>query len=156
MESVVGNKNLSEAMLSLLSECHFWTTKDEVRIKNTDYGAFRYLKGREIQQMPAVEQLAFEVKRDYHEQRQGVVVLKNNNRKSSQGRLKDNLKRLDDLLRNHRVVHVHWTDTSQVLLLFANGIIAHLCIDVFTGDILRMVYEKYLVGKLAAETITDG
>ncbi|XP_023298264.2 WD repeat-containing and planar cell polarity effector protein fritz isoform X1 [Lucilia cuprina] len=139
-------------MLTLLSECHFWTTREDVRIKHTDFGAFRYTRNRELQHM-ALDYCA-EAKRDYTERRNGLTVLKNS-RKSRMGRLKDNLKRLEELMRTSKVVRIHWTDGSQVLLLFSNGIIAHICIDMFTGDISRMVYEKYLVGKLAADTITD-
>ncbi|XP_061402322.1 WD repeat-containing and planar cell polarity effector protein fritz [Musca vetustissima] len=140
-------------MLTLLSECHFWTTREDIRIKNTDFGCLRYTRQRELQQLPANDLYA-EAKRDYIERRNGVAVLKSS--RKAIGRLKDNLKRLEELLRTqHKVVHIHWPEDSHVLLLFANGIIAHICIDAFTGDISRMVYEKYLVGKLAAETITD-
>ncbi|KAM7354410.1 WD repeat-containing and planar cell polarity effector protein fritz isoform 3-T3 [Cochliomyia hominivorax] len=145
-------KTNSNNMLTLLSECHFWTTREDVRIKHTDFGAFRYTRNREWQHMP-VDRYAV-AKRDYTERRNGLTVLKNS-RKSRMGRLKENLKRLEELMRTSKVIHIHWTDGSQVLLLFANGIIAHICIDMFTGDISRMVYEKYLVGKLAADTITD-
>lgn len=30
------------SMLTLLSEARFWTLKDEIIIKNTDFGSFRY------------------------------------------------------------------------------------------------------------------
>ncbi|EDW75937.1 uncharacterized protein Dwil_GK14937 [Drosophila willistoni] len=134
----------------LLSEAHFWTTqRDEVRIKSNDLGAFRYMRQRDVDQ-----DLTSLAKRDYTERRNGLAVLKNSSRKSA-GRLKDNLKKLEDLLRLHRVIHSEWQDAAQVLLLFANGIITHICVDIYTGDILRMVFEKYLVGKLAAEVITD-
>ncbi|XP_073825532.1 WD repeat-containing and planar cell polarity effector protein fritz [Musca autumnalis] len=140
-------------MLTLLSECHFWTTREDIRIKHTDFGCLRYTRHRELQQLPANDVYA-EAKRDYIERRNGVAVLKRS--RKAIGRLKDNLKRLEELFRaHHKVVHIHWPEDSHVLLLFANGIIAHICIDAFTGDISRMVYEKYLVGKLAAETITD-
>ncbi|GBP14251.1 WD repeat-containing and planar cell polarity effector protein fritz [Eumeta japonica] len=139
--------------VNFAKECHFWTTCEDVRIKHTDFGAFRYIRNRELQY--AGQLLRAEAKRDYTNRRNGLTVLKNS-RKSRMGRLKDNLKRLEELMRTSKVVHVHWTDGSQVLLLFANGIIAHICMDMFTGDISRMVFEKYLVGKLAADTITDG
>lgn len=141
-------------MLTLLSECHFWTTREDVRIKHTDFGAFRYTRNRELQNTNSGNDVYAEAKRDYIERRNGVAVLKKS--RKAIGRLKDNLKRLEELIRSHKVVHIHWSEASHVLLLFANGIIAHICIDVFTGDILRMVYEKYLVGKLAADTVTDG
>ncbi|XP_020807070.1 WD repeat-containing and planar cell polarity effector protein fritz [Drosophila serrata] len=137
----------------LLSETHFWTTlRDEVRIKSNDLGAFRYLRQREKEQEQ--QDLTTLAKRDYTERRNGLAVLKNSSRKAA-GRLKDNLKKLEDLLRQHRIIHSEWQDAAQVLLLFANGLIAHICVDIYTGDILRMVFEKYLVGKLAAEVITD-
>ncbi|XP_017032098.1 WD repeat-containing and planar cell polarity effector protein fritz isoform X1 [Drosophila kikkawai] len=137
----------------LLSETHFWTTlRDEVRIKSNDLGAFRYLRQREKEQEQ--QDLTTLAKRDYTERRNGLAVLKNSSRKAA-GRLKDNLKKLEDLLRQHRIIHSEWQDAAQVLLLFANGLITHICVDIYTGDILRMVFEKYLVGKLAAEVITD-
>ncbi|XP_017050106.1 WD repeat-containing and planar cell polarity effector protein fritz [Drosophila ficusphila] len=137
----------------LLSETHFWTTlRDEVRIKSQDLGAFRYLRQRDKDQEQ--QDLTFLAKRDYTERRNGLAVLKNSSRKSA-GRLKDNLKKLEDLLRQHKIIHSEWQDAAQVLLLFAHGLIAHICVDIYTGDILRMVFEKYLVGKLASEVITD-
>ncbi|XP_039491736.1 WD repeat-containing and planar cell polarity effector protein fritz [Drosophila santomea] len=138
----------------LLSETHFWTTvrEDVVRIKSQDLGAFRYLRQRDKEQEQ--QDLAFLAKRDYTERRNGLAVLKNSGRKST-GRLKDNLKKLEDLLRQHRIIHSEWQDAAQVLLLFSHGLIAHICVDIYTGDILRMVFEKYLVGKLASEVITD-
>lgn len=138
----------------LLSETHFWTTlrEDVVRIKSQDLGAFRYLRQRDKEQEQ--QDLACLAKRDYTERRNGLAVLKNSGRKST-GRLKDNLKKLEDLLRQHRIIHSEWQDAAQVLLLFSHGLIAYICVDIYTGDILRMVFEKYLVGKLASEVITD-
>uniref|UniRef100_A0A0A1X9N6 WD repeat-containing and planar cell polarity effector protein fritz n=1 Tax=Zeugodacus cucurbitae TaxID=28588 RepID=A0A0A1X9N6_ZEUCU len=138
-------------MLTLLGECHLWSVRDELRIKSTDLGAFRYTRNRELQQQNA--ELTAIAKRDYTERRNGVTVLKNS--RKAPGRLKDNIKRLEELLRSYKIVHTEWRDAAQVLLLFANGIIAYISVDAATGDILRMVYEKYFVGKLASEVITD-
>ncbi|KAH8409427.1 hypothetical protein KR222_003795 [Zaprionus bogoriensis] len=134
----------------LLSELHLWTTlREEVRIKSSDLGAFRYQRQRELAQ----ETLTAQAKRDYTERRNGLAVLKNS--RKAAGRLKDNLKKLEDLLRTHKLVHSEWQDAAQVLLLFDHGIIAHICVDIDTGDVRRMVFDKYLLGKLAAELITD-
>lgn len=138
-------------MLTLLGECHLWSVRDELRIKSTDLGAFRYTRNREAQQQNT--ELTAIAKRDYTERRNGVTVLKNS--RKAPGRLKDNIKRLEELLRSYKIVLSEWRDAAQVLLLFANGIIAHISVDPATGDILRMVYEKYFVGKLASEVITD-
>lgn len=141
-------------MLTLLSECHFWSIRDEIRIKPTDFGAFRYSRMRDLQQATA-DDVSTLAKRDYTERRNGTAVLKNSNRKAT-GRLKDNIKKMEELLRTQRIVFTQWQDATVMLLLFSSGLIAHICVDIYTGDILRMVFEKYFVGKLAAEVITDG
>lgn len=30
-------------MVTLLSEIHFWTTQEDIILKNTDYGSFKYV-----------------------------------------------------------------------------------------------------------------
>ena len=137
-------------MLTLLSEFHFWSLRSDLRIKPLDLGAFRLLRNRELQ-LPQEQEATALAKRDYAEKRNGVAVLKN---KHGQ-RLKDNMKKLEELLKLQRIIHSQWQDANQLLLLFSNGLIAHICVNV-TGDILHMVFEKYLVGKLAAELICDG
>ncbi|XP_055917753.1 WD repeat-containing and planar cell polarity effector protein fritz isoform X2 [Eupeodes corollae] len=134
-------------MLTLLSECHFWTNRDEIHIKDTDYGAFKYLRSRDIDP-ENVLQLA---KREYAENRDCQVVLKNH--KTS--RLKDNIKKLDEFLHTQKIIHSEWRTGSVLLMLFANGVICHISVDIYVGDILCLAFDKYLIGKLAADVITD-
>ncbi|XP_055837972.1 WD repeat-containing and planar cell polarity effector protein fritz [Episyrphus balteatus] len=134
-------------MLTLVSECHFWTNRDEINIKDTDYGAFKYLRNRDIDP-DNILQLA---KREYAENRDCQVILKN--QKTS--RLKDNIKKLDEFFQTQKIIHSEWRTGSVLLILFANGVICHISVDIYVGDILCLVFDKYLIGKLAADVITD-
>lgn len=134
-------------MLTLLSECHFWTKRDDIHIKDTDYGAFKYLRNRDIDP-DNILQLA---KREYAESRDCQVLLKN--QKTS--RLKDNIKKLDEFFQTQKIIHSEWRTGSVLLILFANGVICHISVDIYVGDILCLAFDKYLIGKLAADVITD-
>lgn len=134
-------------MLTLLSECHFWTHRDEIHIKDTDYGAFKYLRNRDIDP----ENILQCAKRQYAESRDCQIVLKN----QKTTRLKDNIKKLDEFFQTQKIIHSEWKTGSVLLILFANGVICHISVDVYVGDILCLVFDKYLIGKLAADVITD-
>jgi len=41
-------------------------------------------------------------------------------------------------------------------LMLTSGMLISICINIFTGDILKIVFDKYLMGKLLSEFITDG
>lgn len=41
-------------------------------------------------------------------------------------------------------------------ILFASGVIAHIRVNSAKGDIEKITLDKYLLGKLAAECVTDG
>ena len=32
----------------------------------------------------------------------------------------------------------------------------NICVNIFTGDILKIMYDKYLIGKLLSEYVADG
>lgn len=135
-------------MLTLLSECHFWTTNTEdVRIKTSNFGVFKYIKNRDFD----ATSLNAVAKREYANKRGIQTTLKN----KKTCRLKDNLKKLEELQKNHTVV-VKWKDAAVAQILFSNGTLVHTCVDIFTGDLLHMAFDKFFVGKLATDCITDG
>jgi hypothetical protein len=41
-------------------------------------------------------------------------------------------------------------------LMLSSGILINICINIFTGDILKIIFDKYLMGKLLSEYIADG
>lgn len=40
--------------------------------------------------------------------------------------------------------------------MFCTGTLVHIQINSATGDIARIAFDKFLVGKLISESITDG
>lgn len=71
--------------------------------------------------------------------------------------LKYNIKKFEDLLKNNRIVYCAWNDgcLNVMHMLLANGLLIHICIDVVSGDINRMAFDRFFIGKLISETITD-
>lgn len=39
--------------------------------------------------------------------------------------------------------------------MVCNGLLVHICVNPSTGDILRIAFDKYFIGKLVSESITD-
>ena len=170
-------------MFSLTGECRFWTTNADVKIKSTDFGSFRYVRTppREpptssfyipfsspfcrfhdkketvapvdgsSDEVTSSSKIYPDAKRDYSERRGHKVVLDN---KRPQ-KLKDAIKKLEDHLREHPIVHSQWRDNAVLRLMLANGLLVHICLNVLTGAIGRISYDKYFVGKITTDTITD-
>lgn len=40
-------------------------------------------------------------------------------------------------------------------MLLSNGLLIHICINTFTGDIIRMAFDRFFVGKLISESVID-
>lgn len=40
-------------------------------------------------------------------------------------------------------------------MLLSNGVLVHISLNVFTGDIKRIAYDRFFVGKLISESVTD-
>ncbi|XP_055386083.1 WD repeat-containing and planar cell polarity effector protein fritz isoform X2 [Condylostylus longicornis] len=137
-------------MLTLLSECHFWTCRDDkIRIKDFDLGATRYYTN--IKRDFDGKDLIALGKKEYIEQRDGIVILTND----KTIRLKDNIKKFEELIKNHRVIKTEWKNGCVVQMLLDNGMIIHICVNNLTGDILRIAFDKFFIGKLASDEITD-
>lgn len=141
-------KNCFFKMLTLLSECHFWTFRDEIRIKDTDFGAFKYATKKDYDNKNHTSL----GKKDYVEKRDGIIILKNRRSK----RLKENLKKFEELLKIHKIIHSEWHDACSIRILLSNGLLVYLCINIYTGDLSKMAFDKYFIGKLASDVITDG
>jgi hypothetical protein len=41
-------------------------------------------------------------------------------------------------------------------IMLSSGMLINICINIFTGDILKIVFDKYLMGKLLSEYVSDG
>lgn len=69
--------------------------------------------------------------------------------------LKSCIKRLEEFLKVNQIVYCTWDDNTSLQILLSNGLLIHICIDHLSGDIMRLVFDKFLVGRLIAEPISD-
>lgn len=91
-------------------------------------------------------------KQNYAENR-GLTYQLNNKRPT---KLRNCIKRLEEYLKVHKIIYCQWRDAAVIQLLLSNGLLVHICIAVSTGDIVRMAFDKFLVGKLLPDaTVTD-
>ncbi|XP_037033814.1 WD repeat-containing and planar cell polarity effector protein fritz [Bradysia coprophila] len=134
-------------MLTLLTEARFWTTRDDIVIKDTDFGAFRYVDKKEA---TSANTQSFG-KRNYAERRDLQCILDNKH----PSKLKNCIKKLEDYLKHFKIVYCRWRDNAVIQLVLSNGLLVHICINIFTGDITRMAFDKFFVGKLISDQITD-
>ncbi|XP_047487357.1 WD repeat-containing and planar cell polarity effector protein fritz homolog isoform X2 [Penaeus chinensis] len=133
-------------MVTLLGDVHFWTLRDDIIVKDADIGAFRYQDKNTV----CKERIYYEDKRHYLEAR-GVMVTPKNNRPS---KLREALRELEELLSKERVIWEGW-QTHVYQLIFASGIISTLTVSLNTGDLTRITFDKFLVGKLLSEHLAD-
>lgn len=134
-------------MVTLLGDTHFWTLRDDVVIKDADMGAFRYQDKNTVSK----ERVYYEDKRQYLEAR-GLMVTPKNSRPV---RLRDSLREFEELLAKERVVWEAWKSPTLYQLIFASGIITTLSVNAQTGDLTRVAFDKFLVGKLLSEHLAD-
>lgn len=133
-------------MFSLFYEAKFWTLKNDIQIRDTDFGAFRYYDKKELIDCPYQEG-----KKAYSENRGTSYVIKN----KRPLKLKENLKELEQLLFNHKIVFYEWKDDCILQLILSTGIIVNIGVSIHTGNVLKITFDKYLLGKLLSENITD-
>lgn len=88
-------------------------------------------------------------KEDYARTRQQTYSL--HSRKTK--RIGYSIKKLEDTLKHNRIVYVAWADNVSFHLLLSNGLLVYICIDPYNGDITRMTFDKFLIGKLVSEDV---
>lgn len=99
----------------------------------------------------AVQQPYVDGKKDYANLRDQQYVL--HGRKPKQ--IRNSIKKLEDQLKTNRIVYCAWSDNVVMQMLLSNGLLVHICINIFTGDIIRMAFDRFFIGKLISESITD-
>lgn len=99
----------------------------------------------------AVQQPYVDGKQDYANLRDQQYVL--HGRKPKQ--IRNSIKKLEYQLKNNRIVYCAWSDNVVMQMLLSNGLLVHICINIFTGDINRMAFDRFFIGKLISESITD-
>lgn len=69
--------------------------------------------------------------------------------------LRDSIKRLEDLLKRNRTVYCTWKDDVMMQIMFSNGVMVNVGLQHSTAAIQRITFDRFFVGKLVSETITD-
>lgn len=153
------NHLILSTMYSLIGECRFWTTSADVKVKATDFGSFRFQDKKETTDPDSATSADDDVytnslyavaKRDFSSRR-GHKLLLDNKRPQ---KLKDALAKLEHHLKEHPIVHSQWRDNSLLRLMLSNGLLVHICLN-SVGGICRISYDKYFLGKITTDTITD-
>ncbi|XP_053693139.1 WD repeat-containing and planar cell polarity effector protein fritz [Sabethes cyaneus] len=134
-------------MLTLLSELRFWSTKEDIIIKDSDLGATKYLEKRSENAKSTYS----DGKKLYFESR--GFKLNVDNKKPN--KLRNALRMLEEELRQKRIVFCKWKNNIILQIMLCNGLLIHVLINPFNGNIGRIYFDKYFIGKLISEQITD-
>lgn len=62
---------------------------------------------------------------------------------------------MEEVLREHSIVHCQWKDNAVLRLMLNNGLLIHVCLNVLTGAVLRIAFDKFFLGKIVSDSITD-
>ena len=54
------------------------------------------------------------------------------------------------------MIFCEWRDHKTLELMLSTGLLVYIEINVFTGDLQRILFDKYFIGKIISETISDG
>ncbi|XP_076682069.1 WD repeat-containing and planar cell polarity effector protein fritz isoform X2 [Andrena cerasifolii] len=125
-------------MFTLLGEVNLWSFDDNINIKSTDFGAFRYHDKR-------VDSLHEEGKRSYCQKR-GMIYVPTNKKGN---KLKDSIKYLEDQLKDNSIIYCQWYDDWVLQLMLNNALLIQIQVNIATGDIHKITFDKYLIGKLS-------
>ncbi|XP_015586643.1 WD repeat-containing and planar cell polarity effector protein fritz isoform X2 [Cephus cinctus] len=125
-------------MFVLLGEVNLWTFEDVINIKDIDFGAFRYHDKR-------TDDLYEEGKRSYAQKR-GMVCVPQNKKGN---KLKDSIKYLEEQLKDNSTVYCQWYDHCIVHMMLSSGLLVQIQINCPSGDIQKISFDKYLVGKVS-------
>ncbi|XP_058803143.1 WD repeat-containing and planar cell polarity effector protein fritz [Phymastichus coffea] len=125
-------------MFVLLGELNFWTFDNDVSIKETDFGAFSYHDKK-------IENVYEEGKMSYAKKR-GMVYIPQNKKGN---KMKDSIKYLEEQLNEYSTVYCQWFDYCTMQLMLSSGLLVYIQVNLTSGDIQKIVFDKYLVGKLS-------
>lgn len=70
-------------------------------------------------------------------------------------KLRASLKQLEEEINGKKVAHCNWITENIFQLFFSNGLLVYIELDAFSGEIRKINFDKYFVGKLISENISD-
>lgn len=146
-------------------EVKFLTNEETINIKSSDFKSFRYEKLENIYNITVYLKLCINLhynyrydskkkheeniydssKRNYLERRGGY------HRAPKPRQLKQLELKLSDRRRACK-----WFSEKCVTLVFSSGVITYLTVNPNTLDITHFMFDKYCVGKLIGQSVTEG
>ncbi|KAH9635580.1 hypothetical protein HF086_003194 [Spodoptera exigua] len=118
----------------------FLTCDDTVHIKNNDFKSFKYETKKRVD-----ETIYDSGKRSYCEKRGSVW-------RAAHPR---QVRQLESKLRDRSIITCEWTTDSLITIVFSSGVIAYLTVKQNTLDVSQILFDKYFVGKLSGQSITN-
>ncbi|KAJ8248019.1 hypothetical protein GJAV_G00237240 [Gymnothorax javanicus] len=144
---LAGESSFSISQMFCLATLHLWSSKPSLHIRDTDIGTYQYYDKGE----PAnpTDHHYFTEKQHFAESRGFVWTLRN----SRPEKLRDSLKELEELLQVSRCVECRWRNSRSCQMLLSSGVLVTLGLS--GGRLERLCVDRTLVGRLAADTISD-
>lgn len=66
------------------------------------------------------------------------------------------LRQLESKLRDKSIIACEWTTETLITIVFSTGVIAYLTLKPSTLDVIQILFDRYLVGKLSGQTVANG
>ncbi|KAI1894753.1 hypothetical protein AGOR_G00118990 [Albula goreensis] len=130
-----------------LAELHLWSSKSTLHVRDTDIGTYQYYdKGEPVN---LTEHHYFNEKQNFTETR-GLCWTPKNSRPE---KLRDSLKELEELLQASACVSCRWRNKHSCQMLLSSGVLVTLSLN--GPQLERVSLDRVLVGRLAADTISD-
>ena len=63
---------------------------------------------------------------------------------------------LQECLFQQRIILSQWRDSALLQIIFSSGLLVNVFVNVHTGDVLNIVFDKFLVGKLLSDYVVGG
>ncbi|XP_077493030.1 WD repeat-containing and planar cell polarity effector protein fritz isoform X2 [Amblyomma americanum] len=134
-------------MVSLLCELQFWTMKDDVEVKGNDLGCFKlYDKGDEDP-----EELYLDAKEAYAKAKD-IMWTPSNKRPE---KLRECIWEFEDILNAQKCISARWITSGLLQFFFQSGVCVFVQVDPDSCKLRRVSVDRYLIGRLASEHITD-
>ncbi|XP_050673830.1 WD repeat-containing and planar cell polarity effector protein fritz isoform X1 [Leptidea sinapis] len=121
-------------------DVRFFSNDDSICIKNNDLKSFKYETTKKLE-----DSIYDHGKRNYCERRGGLW----------RSQKVPHFRRLESKLRELTVLACEWSSDTLATLVFSTGAIAHITIKTSTLDITQILFDRYCVGKLIGQTVSD-
>jgi WD40 repeat protein len=134
-------------MVSIQCDIHAFSTREDIQVRDTDFSCFKYFD-KSVQKVQGDRPYSQD-KASFAAGRGQKWFLENKRPE----RLRTALKEFEELVSENSIVFCKWRSSKFLQLVVQNGVIVGIWLNKL-GDLLRISFDKYLVGKLL-DHVTD-